>query len=123
MDKGGRILADEGSFEVEPTPQQAERLKAYVGREVFFGIRPEDMQYTKEPAQSNNMQMKVSIIEPLGAETHLYLATRSQQVIARTEPDNTFRIGDTANFVPNMEKGKFFDKESEANICEDVRSE
>ncbi len=123
VDKGGRILADEGSFEVVPTPQQAERLKDYVGREVFFGIRPEDMQYTKEPAQSNNMQMKVSIIEPLGAETHLYLATRSQQVIARTEPDNTFRIGDTANFVPNMEKGKFFDKESEANICEDVRSE
>jgi len=123
VDKGGKILADEGTFEVVPTPEQAEKLKAYVGKEVFFGIRPEDMQYTKEPAASNNMQMKVSIIEPLGAETHLYLATKSQQVIARTEPDNIFRIGDTANFIPNMEKGKFFDKETEANICEDAKSE
>ena len=123
VEKGGKILADEGTFEVVPTPEQAERLEAYVGKEVFFGIRPEDMQYTKEAAASNNMQMKVSIIEPLGAETHLYLATKNQQVIARTEPDNTFRIGDTANFIPNMEKGKFFDKETELNICEDVKTE
>ena len=123
VEKGGRILADEGTFEVAPAPAQAERLRAYVGKEVFFGIRPEDMQYTKEAAASNAMQMKVSIIEPLGAETHLYLATKSQQVIARTEPDNTFRIGDTATFIPNMEKGKFFDKESELNICEDVKAE
>ena len=123
VEKGGKILADEGTFEVVPTPEQAERLKAYVGKEVFFGIRPEDMEYTKEAAASNNMQMKVSIIEPLGAETHLYLATKNQQVIARTEPDNTFRIGDTANFIPNMEKGKFFDKETELNICEDVKTE
>ncbi|AEE16694.1 ABC transporter ATP-binding protein [Treponema brennaborense] len=123
VEKGGQILADEGSFEVTPTAEQAQTLKNYIGKEVFFGIRPEDMQYTKNPAPSNNMQMKVSIIEPLGAETHLYLTTKTQQVIARTEPDNSFRIGDTANFIPNMEKAKFFDKETELNICEDVKTE
>ncbi len=123
VEKGGQILADEGSFEVVPTPEQAQALKNYIGKEVYFGIRPEDMQYTKTPAAANNMQMKVSIIEPLGAETHLYLATKTQQLIARTEPDNTFRIGDTANFIPNMEKGKFFDKETELNICEEVKTE
>ena len=123
IEKGGKILADEGSFEVEPTKEQIESLKAYIGKEVYFGIRPEDMDFVKSPASTNNMQMKVSIIEPLGAETHLYLATKTQQLIARTSPDNTFRIGDSVNFVPNMEKSKFFDMETEQNICEDVKTE
>ncbi|MBR5866616.1 MAG: sn-glycerol-3-phosphate ABC transporter ATP-binding protein UgpC [Spirochaetaceae bacterium] len=123
VEKGGKILADEGSFEIEPTKEQVEKLKDYIGKEVYFGIRPEDMEYVKTPAASNNMQMKVSIIEPLGADTHLYLATKTQQIIARTAPENVFRIGDTANFVPNMEKAKFYDKETELNICEEVKSE
>lgn len=123
VEKNGQIIADEGSFEVTPTAQQAEALKKYIGKEVFFGIRPEDLDYTKDDSAPNRMQMKVSIIEPLGAETHLYLATKSQQVIARTEPDNTFRIGDTVSFIPDVEKAKFFDKETELNVCEDIKSE
>ncbi len=123
IEKGGQLVADEGSFEIVPTEEQAKLLKNSVGKEVYFGIRPEDMTYTKTPAPVNNMSMKVTVIEPLGAETHLYLASKTQQVIARTEPDNTFRIGDTANFVPVMEKAKFFDKETELSICEEVTSE
>ena len=77
----------------------------------------------KSPASKNNMQMKVSVKEPLGAETHLYLATKAQQVIARTSPDIVFQIGETVNFEPLMEKAKFFDKETERSICEEVKSE
>ncbi len=120
-EKNGRLIADEGSFEITPTKEQAESLKNYIGKEVFFGIRPEDLTYAPSPAAENNMQMKVSIIEPLGAETHLYLATRTQQIIARTDPSNTFKIGQEVCFVPNMEKSKFFDKETEKNICEEVK--
>jgi len=122
VEKGGQIVADEGSFEIVPTEEQKKSLKAYVGKEVFFGIRPEDLEYTKTPGPNNNMQMKVSVVEPLGAETHLYLNTKTQTVIARTDPEFTFRVGDTANFAPVMEKAKFFDKETEQNICEVVNA-
>lgn len=120
-EKNGRIVADEGSFEIYPTAEQSQALKSYIGKEVYFGIRPEDLTYAPAPAAENNMQMKVSIIEPLGAETHLYLATRTQQIVARTEPSNTFKIGQDVCFIPSMEKGKFFDKETEKNICEQVK--
>ena len=69
------------------------------------------------------MQMKVSVIEPLGAETNLFLNSKTQQVVVRTDPDIKFSLGDTVNFVPLMEKAKFFDKETELNICETVASE
>ena len=48
--------------------------------------------------------MKISVIEPLGAETNLFLQSKSQQVVVRTSPDYKFSLGDTTNFVPNMEK-------------------
>jgi multiple sugar transport system ATP-binding protein len=123
IEKNGKIIVDEGSFELTPTDEQAKGLKAYVGKEVTFGIRPEDMLFQKVPAASNNMQVKVSVVEPLGAETHLYLQTKTQTMIARTEPENKFSIGDSVNFMPDITKAKFFDKETELNICEVVNSE
>lgn len=122
-EKGGKIVADEGTFEIVPTDEQAKVLKDYIGKEVYFGIRPEDMVYTATPAAANNMQMKVSVVEPLGAETNVFLATKTQSIVARTSPENKFQIGDTANFTPNMEKAKFFDKETELSICDSVKSE
>jgi multiple sugar transport system ATP-binding protein len=53
----------------------------------------------------------------------LYLKSKTQTLIARTEPENKFQVGDTANFSPLMEKTKFFDKDTEGNICEVVKSE
>ena len=123
IEKAGKIIVDEGSFELTPTDEQAKGLKPYVGKEVTFGVRPEDMLYQKVPAASNNMQVKVSVVEPLGAETHLYLQTKTQTMIARTEPENKFSIGDSVNFMPDIAKAKFFDKETELNICEVVNSE
>jgi len=123
IEKGGQIVADEGSFEIVPTADQQKILKSYIGKEVFYGIRPEDLTYLKSPASKNNMQMKVMVKEPLGAETNLILSTKTQQVIVRTSPDIVFQIGEAVNFQPIMEKAKFFDKETELSICDDVKSE
>ena len=122
-EKGGKIIADEGTFELTVTDDQAKILKNYVGKELYFGIRPEDMTYSSSPAAANNMQLKVSVIEPLGAETHLFLNTKTQSMVVRTAPDVTFQIGDTANFVPVMAKAKFFDKDTELSICDDVKAQ
>ena len=69
------------------------------------------------------MTLKITVKEPLGAETHLYLASQHQQVIARTFSTVEAGIGEALHFVPNMEKARFFDTETEANICEDVKKQ
>ena len=124
---GDKIVADEGSFEIVPTPEQQISLRDYVGKEVYFGVRPEDLAYCEAPASENNMQLKVSNKEPLGAETHLFLATKGQNIIARvhaTTKDN-FKLGETVNFQPIISRCKFFVKSPEAldkelNICEKI---
>ncbi len=123
-EKGGKLVADEGSFTITPNEEQAKYLKDYVGKEVYFGIRPEDVEYTATPVAESNMQMKVSVIEPLGAETNLFLNSKTQQMTVRTSPDLKFSLGDTVNFIPVMKKAHFFDKETEINICDkDAKSE
>lgn len=123
MERGGKIVCDEGSFEITPTDNQAKCLKDYVGKEVSFGIRPEDLHYTDKPTGKDNMQMKITNKEPLGAETHLYLmSNKGQSVIAKTTANAEFRLGDTINVVPTMEKAKYFAMdEGEKNICDDIK--
>ncbi len=123
LEKNGAIVCDEGSFEINPTEEQAKKLKDWVGKEITFGIRPEDLKYVEKPAAKDDMQMKITNKEPLGAETHLYLiSNKGQSIIAKTTATAEFRLGDTVNVVPNMEKAKFFEINPEAaeemNICD-----
>ena len=122
QERSGKIVCDEGSFEIQPTDEQAKCLKeqGFVGKEVSFGIRPEDLMYVDKPQGKDNMQMKITNKEPLGAETHLYLQSNiGQSVIAKTTATAEFRLGDTINIVPNMAKAKFFAMdEGERNICD-----
>ena len=123
LEKNGAIVCDEGSFEINPTEEQAKKLKDWVGKEITFGIRPEDFKYVEKPAAKDDMQMKITNKEPLGAETHLYLiSNKGQSIIAKTTATADFRLGDTVNVVPNMAKAKFFeikpDAPEELNICD-----
>ncbi len=121
IEKDGKILADEGSFVLTPTAEQQKALKAHVGKEVSFGIRPEDLQYLQAPAAENNMQLKVTNKEPLGADTHVFLQSKGQTIVARVPPEYDFQLGDAVNFSPDMEKAKFFGKEGdEPNLCENI---
>ncbi len=112
-EENGKIVADEGSFQVSVTDAQAKVLKPYIGKEVTFGIRPEDLQYVEKPEMINNIKTNVEVVEPLGAEIHLYISTKKHQLVARTSPNHQFRVGDEANFKPFMEKAIFFDTQTE----------
>lgn len=110
---GGRVYIDEGDFQVVIKGKYEEHIRPYVGKNILFGVRPEDIIYTQKPAKENNIPAKIEVIEPLGAEIHLYVSTSKHQMIARVLPSYEFKIGDVINFAPDYEKIHFFDMESE----------
>ncbi|GHU23300.1 sugar ABC transporter ATP-binding protein [Spirochaetia bacterium] len=114
-ESGGSIVLDEGSFTIKPDASHVPDLKKYVGKEVFFGIRPEDLAYTQSP-QPNSFPVKITVVEPLGADVHLWLNTPTQSLVARTEPIYRFKIDETINLIPKLEKARYFDKETELSI-------
>ena len=114
-EENGAIVLEESSFKIKADTSHYEYLKSHVGKEVFFGIRPEDMTYAEKEG-SNTIKVTVTVVEPLGADIHLWLTTESQPLVARTEPHHVFKVGDTVYFTPRMEKARFFDRETELAI-------
>ena len=119
QEEGGALVLDEGSFKIKPFAAHVEYLRKYIGKEVFFGIRPEDLTYQQNPGE-NNIPTKITVVEPLGADIHLWLTTATQPLVARTEPHHEFKVGDSANFTPHLEKARYFDKETELSILADL---
>jgi len=115
-DEGGKLLADEGDFRIVLEGKYAESLRPYAGKEVLFGVRPEDLVYTEKKKEDNIISAKVMVVEPLGAEILLYITTQNHQITVRIPPHLDFHVGDEVQFKPAMEKLHFFDLESEMVI-------
>jgi multiple sugar transport system ATP-binding protein len=90
-----------------------EDLASQVGREVTLGVRPEDLECIFSevaPTSSAHFQAIVEIVEPMGAETYLYLTTGKHTMISRSHAalDQTY-CGRRMRFSVNIEKVHLFD--------------
>ena len=113
---GGGVVINENSFSIRIDGKQADDLKPYIGKEIYFGVRPEDLLYQEHPSAQNNIRMKVEVIEPLGAEIHLYVATKDNTFIARIPPRYEFHVGDEINLTPDKSRLHFFDPDTEKSL-------
>lgn len=114
--KGDEIFVNEGTFKLRVLPDQAKLLKPYVGKNVTTGIRPEDVQYSEKPIDGETLLGTVTVVEPLGSETHVYVSTSKAQVVGKIAPEFEVHPDDKVALVVLMEKAKFFDIETELAI-------
>ena len=85
-------------------------LKAYDGKRVILGIRPEHLSLAL-PAPKN-ICGTVSHLEALGSETYLTVQTKSLTLTAKISPDETVSIGDEVWLAITPEKAHLFDPET-----------
>ncbi|MBN2509984.1 MAG: sn-glycerol-3-phosphate ABC transporter ATP-binding protein UgpC [Spirochaetales bacterium] len=115
VEEGGKYYAVENDFRIQVSGRYSEAIKNYANKEVIFGIRPEDLKYL-DKEEKDAIPTSVEVIEPLGAETHLYVSTKKHQMIARIAPDVPLHVGDTIHFKPDFSKVLFFEIDSEKVI-------
>ncbi len=113
-EENGNIMVNEGTFKL--VVPDAGFLKNYVGKNIVFGIRPEDLNYVEKEEAGKTMGASVTVIEPLGAEIHLYLYTGKHQFIARIAPNVSLKVDQKVNFTIDFSKAVFFDGETELAI-------
>jgi multiple sugar transport system ATP-binding protein len=114
--EGSDIYVNEGTFRLKVLPEQAKALKKFVGKSVTFGIRPEDVEFSHTPVDGETLNGEISVVEPLGSETHVYVATSKAQVIGKIAPEHTVSVNAKISLRPTLEKAKFFDNETEQVI-------
>ncbi len=94
-------------------------LKAYIGKEVVLGIRPEDVHDDEAFVASKAdavVEADVEVTEMLGAETFLYLKIENVPFTARVNQRSTAEAGDKIKVAFEMNKVHIFDKETEIAI-------
>jgi len=103
----------------------AERLAAreFIGKEVILGIRPEDLelsQFSRKEAKAAGIGFPaiVDAVEPMGAETNLYLQTGAHTLVCRSHQAFDHRdAGRRLQFEMNLAKSHLFDPVSTKRLC------
>ncbi len=118
--KDGRI-SDGDKLDL-PVPEGKIKLleeKGYNGKKLIFGIRPEDIrneQLVLESSPNSVITSKVVVSELLGAEIMLYSEVGEHEFIAKVSATDMYTAGESVQLSFNINKGHFFDIETEERI-------
>ncbi|MCK4262355.1 sn-glycerol-3-phosphate ABC transporter ATP-binding protein UgpC [bacterium] len=110
---------DEGKFQAKVIEDMAGKLSSYIGKGITFGIRPEDIHdklFVGQAAPENTITATVEVVEPMGSEIYLYLTTGKHSLIARVGAHSQASVNQDLEFVFDMSKVHFFDKDTEKVI-------
>lgn len=117
--KDGRVYFDEGKILVKLVEDMHKKITLYLGKEVIFGIRSEDIYdklFVSQAPPENIVRVNCEVVEPMGSEVYLYLNTGRHTFIARVGAHNRPKVNQDMDVVFDMSKVHFFDKDSEETI-------
>ncbi|HEV8340295.1 MAG TPA: sn-glycerol-3-phosphate ABC transporter ATP-binding protein UgpC [bacterium] len=119
VQRDGALEVDAGAFRLPVPIDVASTAKQWVGQDVVFGIRPEDIQdraLWRDAPQEWTVRATVDVHEPIGSDIILYLTLGEHTVIARVDAHSEARMGKPAEVVFNMRKLHLFSPETSQAI-------
>ncbi|MGI6084275.1 MAG: ABC transporter ATP-binding protein [Acetivibrionales bacterium] len=117
--QGDKVVLKFGEYALALPANKAEVLEkqGYIGKEIIFGIRPEDIHDEALPENgSGALDANVEVTERLGSETYLYVLINGINFTARVSPKSTTNAGETIKVVFDMPHIHIFDKDTEMAI-------
>jgi multiple sugar transport system ATP-binding protein len=113
------IIFHDGNVDITMARKYDQYLHDHIGREVVFGIRPEDIylaELSEGAVDKADVRAKVEVVEPMGNEIYLYLTTGPSSLVARIHAARMPRVGDEVQLVFDISKSHFFDKVTERRL-------
>ncbi|AGX03257.1 sn-glycerol-3-phosphate ABC transporter ATP-binding protein UgpC [Bacillus infantis] len=115
----GKLVLGDTSVAVPEGKMKVLRDQGYVGKDIIFGIRPEDIH--DEPvfidaSQGSKISAKIDVSELTGAETMIYSSINGQDFVARVDSRTDIMPGQQVDLAFDMNKAHFFDAETEDRI-------
>jgi multiple sugar transport system ATP-binding protein len=117
----GKLEINTGGFRLEIPQEKAGEWRQFKGREVIFGIRPEDIHakpYVAPGILESDIEARVDVTELMGNEIFLYLQSKDdKQFIARVDPRVQAQPGDNLELAINMSNAHIFDPKTEVSLA------
>jgi multiple sugar transport system ATP-binding protein len=101
-------IAEGVELKLQPSDGMRTRLRAWVGRELTVGLRPEDMHLGGAGAPAC-LPAKVEAVEPVGNEAFISLGWGGCDLVVRLPPYDLPKAGDTVHLGYAAERMHFFD--------------
>lgn len=117
--EGGHIVANGLNLKVPEGALKVLKEKGYDGKELIFGIRPEDVNTEAaflETFPESVVKATISVSELLGSESHLYCQVGDNEFIAKVDARDYLGTGATIELGFDLNKAHFFDKETEKTV-------
>jgi multiple sugar transport system ATP-binding protein len=115
----GKFVIDADSFRVEIPENRAALYRQHAGKQVVFGIRPEDIHdphFAPPGIHQAPIEAAVEVTELMGNEVFLYLRNGEKNFVGRVDPRTQARIGHKLQVSLNMDNMHLFDKQTEQAI-------
>ncbi|AGB40139.1 ATPase component of ABC-type sugar transporter [Halobacteroides halobius DSM 5150] len=122
IEKGDSLAITGEGFEVTipaDMSQAMKTLQTYVGKEIVFGIRPEDIMdvdLMEEEPEGDVVKSEVEVVEPMGSEINAHVNVGGQTIIAIVDSESDIEVGDTKELSFDLSKMHIFDSETEEAI-------
>jgi multiple sugar transport system ATP-binding protein len=112
VDDAGQLVIDGGSFRVALPEAFRANLLAHAGKEVVFGVRPEDIALHQPDADvGSSISARAEVVELLGAEIFAHLSCDAHPLVARLAvPKQPIGVGETIRIDFKMANTHVFDK-------------
>jgi multiple sugar transport system ATP-binding protein len=115
----GKLAVDTGDFIVHIPDKKAGPYGAHEGKNIIFGIRPEnihDAEFVPPNIDVQKVSAKVDVTELMGNEIFLHLVSGKNTFVSRVDPRSTLRVGQEAQIMFDMDSFHIFDAETEEAI-------
>lgn len=121
MFKDGQLSIGDQSIVLPERHQTLLRSRGYDGKDIKFGIRPEDIRETHTfdgENKNTTFDVEIQVVELHGSEIMLFAEMNGFEYIARVDARTEVSVGDVVQFSFDMDKCHFFDKDTEEAIRE-----
>ena len=117
INKNNRIVFKMGGIELTLPDSKGERIKDHVGKKVWFGIRPEHIDFT-EREETVQLKGKISVVEHMGNESFVHFSLGDMQITAKLDSMDSMGLSydDEKHFCFHMDKCHIFDYDNELNL-------
>jgi len=115
----GKLVVDTGTFAVAIPSENVKTYEAHEGKNVIFGIRPEDIhdpKFTPPNVHTENVESQVDVTELMGNEIFLHLLSGNNTFVARVDPRSNMHVGEKVQIAFDMDNIHIFDAETEVAI-------
>lgn len=121
LEQNGEIVLSFNNEIIVLPKDKAEIIKerSYIGKDVIMGIRPEDIDDSKDFIELHKdavIEVKVEVVELMGAETNIYMSKGETNIVARVNGSSIAIVGDKIKIALDSSKIHIFDKETENTV-------